>query len=367
MSTSAAPHVVAVVVLPGAPIFEVAVASHVFGSGCVHGIGRSRAAKELYELRMCGLRSVGSQVTGGFSIDTLHGLDGLVEADTVMVLAGTDASDDPPPELLGAVREAHARGARVVAIGGGTFVLAATGLLAGRPATTHWAYLDELSRRHPDVQVVPSALYTADGTRFTCAGAAATLDLCLELVCRDHGAAVADRVARCSVSPPRRTGEQAQIVRGPWAGDRGLATMLDWALARLDQPLTLADMARAANLSPRTLARRFHESLATTPLQWLLTQRIRLAQRLLDTTDEPVQNIAELSGLGSIGTLRKRFVKAVGMAPQTYRRSFREKQLPPPQDRPGRDPGGGCSSAAVSPVEMGTMPDPLRPRAAAPS
>jgi len=205
-------------------------------------------------------------------------------------------------------------------------VLAAAGLLAGRRATTHWMHADELSRRHPDVRLDPFVLYAEDGGIFTSAGSAAGLDLCLELVRQDHGSAVANMLARRLVVPPHRSGGQAQFVETPvpQAGG-GLAGLLDWALARLDQPLALSDLARAAHLSKRTLARRFHAAVGMTPLQWLLTQRIRRAQQLLEATDEPVERIAELAGFGSPANLRQHFSRATGVSPLSYRRTFRHR------------------------------------------
>jgi len=313
---SGARHLVAMVILPETPIVELAVPTEVFGPH------RLEPAQPPYDLRMCGLRAGRTRVAPEFTVEASHGLDGLADADTVIVAADAPDGLSDLPEAL---RAAHARGARIVAIGSGTFLLAASGLLARRCATTHWSQVQKL-RRYPDVRVDPSALYTHDGTIFTCAGGAATLDMCLELVRLDAGTAAANAVARRVVAPLHRAGEQAQIVQAAVSEDGDLATMLEWALARLDQPLTLADLSRAANMSPRTLARRFHASLDTSPLRWLLTQRIRLAQQLLETTDEPVHSIAERSGLGGLGNLRKQFGKATGMAPQTYRRLFREQR-----------------------------------------
>jgi AraC family transcriptional activator FtrA len=311
-------HVVAVAVTPGVPIFELAVPCEVFG------IHRSDLADPWYEFRLCGVRPGRTAVAAGFSVDTAYGLDVLADSDTVIVPACTNVHAAPPGALLEALRDAHARGARIAAICSGAFVLAAAGLLAGRRAATHWMHADELARRYPDVEVDPSVLYVQDGTVFTSAGTAAGLDLCLELVRCDHGARVANMLARRLVIPPHRAGGQAQFVQTPLpqAGE-GLAGLLDWALARLDQPLTLADLAHASHLSTRTLARRFQAAVGTSPMQWLLTQRIRRAQQLLEATDEPVERIAELAGFGSPANLRQHFARATGVSPATYRRTFR--------------------------------------------
>jgi transcriptional regulator GlxA family with amidase domain len=329
-------HLVAMLILPGTPIVELAVPTEVFGPH------RLEPTEPRYDLRMCGLREGRTRVAPAFTVETPHGLDGLAGAGTVIVAAD---APDAPSDLPQALRGAHAHGARIAAIGSGTFLLAASGLLTRRHATTHWSQVEKL-RRYPDVRVDPSALYTHDGTIFTCAGGAATLDLCLELVRLDAGTAAANTVARRVLAPLHRTGEQAQLVQTTVSEDRDFATMLKWALARLDQPLTLADLSRAANMSPRTLARRFHASLATTPLQWLLTQRIRLAQQLLETTNEPVHSIAERTGLGSLGNLRKQFGRATGMAPQTYRRLIRHQRHD--VHRPGRlDPDSTARAFAT--------------------
>jgi AraC family transcriptional regulator, transcriptional activator FtrA len=314
-------HVVTVVVLPGAPIFELAVPCEVFG------IDRPELADPWYELRLCTVEPGPTRVAAGFSVDTEHGLEALADADTVIIPACKDVHASSPPALLDALREAHARGARIAAICSGAFVLAAAGLLAGRRATTHWMHAPELSRRFPDVDLDPFVLYAQDGSIFTSAGTAAGLDLCIELVRQDHGAAVANMLARRIVVPPHRGGGQAQFVETPvpQAAD-SLAGVLDWALARLDQPLTLADLARAAHLSKRTLARRFEGAVGTTPMRWLLAQRVRRAQHLLEATDEPVERIAELAGFGSPANLRQHFSRATGVSPLSYRRTFRHRR-----------------------------------------
>jgi AraC family transcriptional activator FtrA len=313
-------HVVAVAVMPGAPIFELAVPCEVFG------IDRPDLADPWYQLRLCAVEPGRTAVGGGFSVETEHGLEALAAADTVIVPACTDVQAAPPPALLDALRDAYARGARIAAICSGAFVLAAAGLLAGRRATTHWMHADELSRRHPDVDLDPFVLYAQDGAIFTSAGTAAGLDLCLELVRQDHGSSVANMLARRMVVPPHRGGGQAQFLETPVpeAAD-GLAGLLDWALGRLDQRLTLSDLASAAHLSKRTLARRFEATVGTTPMRWLLAQRIGRAQQLLETTDAPVERVAELAGFGSPANLRQHFSRATGVSPLSYRRTFRHR------------------------------------------
>jgi transcriptional regulator GlxA family with amidase domain len=227
--------------------------------------------------------------------------------------------------LLDALRRAHARGARLASICTGAFLLAEAGLLDGRRATTHWAHVDRFLERFPDVDLDPNVLYVEDGTIFTSAGTASGIDLCLHLVRRDLGSDVATAIARRMVVPPHRDGGQAQYVDAPIprCDIDSLGPLLDWALAHLDQPLTLDDLARQGAMSTRTLVRRFQAATGTTPLQWLLAQRVRRAQHLLEATDEPVERVATLAGFGSAPNLRQHFTRIVGVSPMAYRRTFR--------------------------------------------
>jgi AraC family transcriptional activator FtrA len=311
-------HIVAVVVAAGSPIFELSVVTEVFGTN------RADLAERWYDLRLCGLRPGRVDVDGGFSVDVTYGLEGLETADTVIVPAAVNMHDDPPASLVAAIRAAHARGSRIASICSGAFILAAAGILDDRHATTHWIYADELARRFPAVRVDASVLYRQDGQVFTSAGTAAGLDLCLELVRQDHGSAVANRLARRLVTPPHRAGGQAQYVEMPLPEtDDRFSELLDWALARLDRPLTLRDLAQAAHVSTRTLARRFHAALGTSPLRWLQAERIRRAQELLETTDKPIEQVSELVGFGRPSSLREHFLRTTGVSPLAYRRTFR--------------------------------------------
>jgi AraC family transcriptional activator FtrA len=311
-------HVVAVVVTPGSPIFELSVPTEVFG------MNRADLAEPWYDLRLCGLRPGRVDVDRGFSVNVTYGLEGLETADTVIVPACVNMHDDPPAPLVAAIRAAHARGTRIASICSGAFVLAAAGILDDRRATTHWIYADELARRYPAIRVDASVLYRQDGQVFTSAGTAAGLDLCLELVRQDHGSAVANRLARRLVTPPHRAGGQAQYVETPLPeADDPFSELLDWALARLDRPLTLLDLAQAGHVSTRTLARRFHAALGTSPLRWLLAERIRRAQELLETTDKPIEQVSELVGFGRPSSLREHFLRTTGVSPLAYRRTFR--------------------------------------------
>ncbi len=297
--------------------FELAVAYEIFGNPPLD------APHGWYDVLLCG---PGPVRVGPFTVEPDHGLERLVRADTVIVPACADVDEPPPPELVDAVRAAHAAGARVASLCTGAFVLGAAGLLDGRRATTHWAHAAELSARHPSAEVDPDVLYTDNGSVLTAAGKAAAVDLCLHLVHLDHGAAVANSVARRLVMAPHRTGGQAQFVATPvqvTGGDHQLADLLDWARQRLDRPLTVTDMARRASTSPRHLGRRFRAVTGQTPLQWLLTQRVRRAQELLEATDETIEAVAVATGMGTATTLRRQFKRVVGVPPDTYRRTFR--------------------------------------------
>jgi transcriptional regulator GlxA family with amidase domain len=312
-------HSVALAVPDGTPLFELAAACEVFG------VDRELAAT-WYELVVCGPDRAG--VGGWLRTGAQHPLDRLATADTVIVPSVRDVDDAPPPELVDAVRAAHAAGARVVSLCTGAFVLAAAGLLDGRRATTHWAHTSVLAARYPRVRVDPDVLYIDDGAVLTSAGKAAGMDLCLHIVRTDHGAAVANALARTLVVPPHRPGGQAQFIPAPLphGPEHALADLLAWAGARLDQPLTVSDLARQANLSTRHLARQFHAVTGTSPLRWLLTQRVHRAQELLETTDAGIELIATRTGMGTAATLRRSFHRALGVPPETYRRTFRDER-----------------------------------------
>jgi AraC family transcriptional regulator, transcriptional activator FtrA len=309
---------VALAVTDGIPLFELAVPSAVFG------IDRPDLADPWYDLVVCA--APGARVGGWFRAETPHGLDELAGADTVIVPACHDVIDAPPAALVDAVRAAHDACARVASICTGAFVLAAAGLLDGRRATTHWMHAPLLAERYPEVQVDPGVLYIDEGNILTSAGKAAGIDLCLHMVRTDHGTGVANALARRLVVAPHRPGGQAQFIVNPVPPHdaHGLADLLAWTLSHLDQPLTVSDLARRAHMSPRNLSRHFTAVTGTTPLQWLLTQRINRAQELLESTDESIDQIAERVGMGSAATLRRHFNRSVGVPPETYRRTFRD-------------------------------------------
>ncbi len=308
-------HTLAVAVASGVPIFELAIPCEVFG------YERPGLADWWYDFRLCA--APGTRTAAGFAPDTVHGLDVLAEADTVVVPACASVIDDQPADLVEAVRAAHAGGARIVSLCTGAFVLAAAGILDGRPATTHWMHADQLSARYPEVKVDASVLYIDDGDVLTSAGTAAGLDLCLHVVRKDHGATVASALAKRLVMPAHRPGGQAQYIDAQAVEDADeLGPLLDWARRHLHEPLTVGVLARRANVTTRTLIRRFHAATGTTPMAWLRGIRIDRARELLETTTLPVDQIAARSGLGSAANLRHHFTRTVGVPPTTYRRTF---------------------------------------------
>ena len=264
------------------------------------------------------------RTSAGFTIDRPLPLRQLHKADTVIV-PSWEPDREPPAETIAALRAAYKRGARIISVCTDAFLLAAAGLLDGKPATTHWRYADELARRYPGITVSPDVLYVDEGQVLTSAGTAAGIDLCLHVVRRDYGATVANRIARRMVVPPHRDGGQSQYVDVPIpceCDDDGLTSALTWMLENIDQPLTVDDVARQFLFSPRTFARRFRQATGTTPYKWLQSQRILHAQRLLESTDEPIEQIAARAGFGSAANLRQHFVTAVGTSPMAYRRTF---------------------------------------------
>jgi len=261
----------------------------------------------------------------GFDVVVPAGLDALAHADTVVVPGIGDRAWPIGEDALDALRAAAARGARVASICTGAFVLAAAGLLDGRRATTHWQYAERLQRAFPAVDVDPDVLFVDEGDVCTSAGVAAGIDLCLHLVRCDHGAEVANAVARRIVVAAHREGGQAQFVERPLPAEpgTGLAATRAWMLERLDAPLTVPDLARHAGYSPRSFARRFVAETGTTPLQWLIARRVVEAQRLLEGTDLGVDEVAARAGFGTAPALRKHFARALGTSPAAYRRAFR--------------------------------------------
>ena len=308
-------------VTDGMPIFEAAVPCQVFG------VDRPHLADPWYRFSVIPVGDAPVRLTPGFTLTAAGDRWDLDSTDTLVVPACMNVHDDPPAELVDVVRDAYQRGIRILSICSGAFILAAAGVLDGRRATTHWLHAQELSRRYPAVRVDPSVLYVEDANVITSAGTVAGIDACLHLVRIDHGAAVAAELARRLVTPPHRDGGQAQYHRpaSPMIRDDWLATLLDWAGEHLHLPLSTTDLATQANVSVRTLERRFADALGMSPLRWLLQQRVRRAQQFLETTDRPIGWIAATCGFGGPASLRAHFARIVGVPPTTYRRTFHQR------------------------------------------
>ncbi|NUU21829.1 MAG: helix-turn-helix domain-containing protein [Streptomycetaceae bacterium] len=311
---------VAVLAFDGMAPFEMSSVVEIFG------LPRPELGVPWYRLSVCGETREPMRVVGGFSITVDHGLDVLAAADTVIVTAVPDVRGDVSPALIDALRTARARGARIVSICSGAFALAAAGLLDGRVATTHWKYADLLAERYPAVTVDPDVLYVDGDDVLTSAGSAAGLDLCLHLVRKDHGAGVANAVARRLVIPPHREGGQAQFIRaavGEVDGDDGIARSMAWALDNLARPVTVADLAAQAHVSQRTYLRRFSAQTGTSPVRWVLAQRIAASLSLLEETAASIEEVGAAVGFESPVTFRHHFARAMGTSPSAYRRTFR--------------------------------------------
>lgn len=303
-------HVIAVLALHGLIPFDLTIPCEVFGR--VPG----------YDIRVCGeARRIRA---AHFDLAVPHGLDMLDGADTIIVPGITDVRGPVPAKVIAALQ--RARGARIASICTGAFVLAAAGLLDGRRATTHWLAAPLLAQRYPAIEVDPDVLFVDGGRILTSAGAAAGLDLCLHILRGDRGAAVAAEAACLAVMPPQREGGQAQFIRhGPATEGAGLAPLLDWLRRNLQRPLTLASIASRAGMSLRTLSRRFRDQTGTTPLQWLLTARVRRAQHLLETTTLGIEQVATRCGFESAASFRDRFGRVAGVSPSAWRRSFKAR------------------------------------------
>ncbi|GAA2629704.1 helix-turn-helix domain-containing protein [Actinomadura fulvescens] len=297
-------------------LYPVTCASAVFGW---HG----EEIPQHYDFRMCAERPGPVRTTLGADVLVEQGLEALAEADTVLIAGWCTRPDSPA--VLDAVRDAHARGARIVAICEGVWIPAALGLLDGRRSASHWDLVDELSAAFPRARFDSKVLYVDHGDVATGGASATALDLCLNLVRSDHGAALAARIGRQFATPPLREGGQRQFPELPTSGPvpDSLAPLLEWITARLDQPLTVEDIAARSGVSPRTLSRHFTRQLGVSPGRWLLERRIATTRALLEETDLPVETIAQRVGLSSAVNLRRRFYSALRTTPAAYRRSFR--------------------------------------------
>ena len=286
------------------------------------GLAAAADGSPHYAFSTCSVDGGPVRTTSGFAIAPEAGLRALASAGTVVVPGYAGILAPPPEPALAALRRAAARGARGLSVCTGAFAVAHARLLDGRRAATHWAWADELARRFPTVTVDPAVLFVDEGAVMTSAGLSAGIDLSLHAIRKDHGAACGERVARHMVAPPHRDGGQAQFIERPPPAPGSLEPTRRWAAERLDEPLDVAAMASHAGVSPRTFARRFREETGTTPLQWLLGQRVLESRRLLEESDLPVETIAWRCGFGTAASLRDHFRRATATTPTAYRRAF---------------------------------------------
>ncbi|MGX1270656.1 GlxA family transcriptional regulator [Streptomyces phaeoluteigriseus] len=325
------PHRVVVLALDGLLPFELGIPHRIFGRP------KDSRGRHLYEVVTCSVRPPGAVETDAdFAVQVAHGPEALATADTVIVPASYELG---PVFEKGVLTEdlaaalAHIRpGTRLASICTGVYVLAAAGVLDGRPATTHWADAARLQRLFPSVRVDPDVLFIDDGDILTSAGVAAGIDLCLHMVRRDHGTAVANEVARRTVVPPHRDGGQAQYIERPVPDPQlsGTTTARAWALGRLHEPIQLRDMAAQEAMSVRTFTRRFREEVGVSPGQWLTQQRVERARHLLESTDLSVDQVARDAGFGTAQSMRQHLQAALGVTPTAYRRTFRTRTTEEP-------------------------------------
>lgn len=309
---------VAMIVYDGVAPFEVGVLCEAWGTD------RSRHGLPVFDFAVCAPKAGIVATTSGFGLAVEHDLGRVGQADLVTVPA-VPSNRAVPEEVLGALRAAHQRGARILSVCSGAFALGQAGLLDGRDCTTHWSHTSDLSEQFPLANVIPEVLYVDDGQVITSAGSAAGLDACLYLWRQEFGAAVASEVARRMVVPPQREGGQAQFIRRavPECEAETLGPLLVWVTEHLAEPLSVDVLARRANMSARTFARRFRDETGTTPHAWITSQRVVRAEQLLEETDRPVDWIAAEVGFGNAATLRHHFTQVRAISPQGYRRTFR--------------------------------------------
>ncbi|QJW36382.1 helix-turn-helix domain-containing protein [Cellulosimicrobium protaetiae] len=310
---------VAAVVCDGLAPFEFGVVCEVFG------LDRSEDGVPSFDFRVCGpVAGAPVRTSVGALVVPEHGLDATDDVDLLIVPAIRIGSHYPP-EVLDAVRRASARGALLLSVCSGVFLLAAAGVIEGRRVTTHWMHADELRRQYPNLDIDPDVLFVDDGNLVTSAGTAAGIDACLHLVRRELGAKVANTIARRMVVPPQRDGGQRQFVQRPVpeCAEDSFAELLEWMTEHLDEPLTVRDLARRAVTSERTFARAFVAQTGTTPLAWLTSQRVAHAQALLEESTLDLEEVARRCGFGSAALLRHHFRRAVGITPTEYRQTFR--------------------------------------------
>ncbi|QKW07177.1 helix-turn-helix domain-containing protein [Streptomyces sp. NA04227] len=322
-SAAASRHRVVVLAMDGLLPFELGIPQRIFG------LAKDAHGHPLYEILTCALRAGPVRTDGDFAVLVDHGPELLATADTVVVPASYELGPvHEEGRLTGELAAAlgHIRpGTRLVAICTGGYVLAAAGYLNGRPATTHWASADHFQELFPKVEVDADVLFVDDGDVLTSAGVAAGIDLCLHIVRRDHGTAVANEVARRTVVPPHRDGGQAQYIERPLPEPQLATTTAAraWALDRLHEPIQLRDLAEREAMSVRTFTRRFREEVGVSPGQWLTRQRVERARQLLESSDLSIDQIAQDAGFGTAQSMRQHLQSALGVTPTAYRRTFR--------------------------------------------
>ncbi|GIG83004.1 GlxA family transcriptional regulator [Planotetraspora kaengkrachanensis] len=335
-------HRVAVLALDGVYPFELTIPQRIFGTAT------GAEGKPLYEVVTCGVTAGPVRTSADFSINVDYGIDVVATAGTVVIppfVCDPEDTQDWLPEPVAAALARIRPGTRVMSICTASYVLAAAGLLDGRPATSHWNVAEHFQRMFPQVDVDANVLFVDDGDVLTAAGVAAGIDLCLHLVRRDHGAEIANQVARRCVVPPWREGGQAQFIERPVPEPTASSTSATraWALERLHRPISLSEMAGRAQMSVRTFSRRFREEVGVTPGQWLIRQRVEHARRLLETTDLPVDGVAVEAGFGTGASLRQHMTAALGVSPTAYRHTFHAAI---PAARPDLGPRAGDDHSA---------------------
>ena len=326
MRKNQAMHRITVLALDGVIPFDLGIPARVFSAA------RDSRGAPLYEVTTCSLTGGAVRTSGDYTIVVDHGDEALIAADTVVIATqqprGRLYDDGVPDAALAAALAAIPETTRILSICTGSYVLAAVGLLDGRPATTHWARAEHFQRLFPRVRVDPRVLFVDDGRVLTSAGVAAGIDLCLHVIRNDHGSEIANAAARICVVPPWREGGQAQFIERPLpeVASATTAPTRGWALGNLREPLTLADLASHGQMSIRTFTRRFRAEVGMSPNRWIAQQRVDHARGLLETSDLPVESIAYEAGFGSATALRQHFQAALGVAPTAYRRTFRARE-----------------------------------------
>jgi AraC family transcriptional regulator, transcriptional activator FtrA len=317
----------------GWSLFEAGIVNEIFG------LTRPEIPRALYKYRVAQAEPGELRVAGGVTIQADGNLTLLRRADVIVIPGWRDHRETPPSSVLDALRAAHRRGARLLSICTGAFVLAATGLLDGRRATTHWRYAQAFRSRFPHVTLLPDVLYVDEGNILTSAGSAAGIDACLHIVRSDYGTEVANLIARTMVTPPHRAAGQAQFVPAPVPSRdiHGVSPVMDWARSRLTQPLRIAELAKKAAMSERTFLRRFTEQVGIGPKRWLRRERVLLAQGLLETSIRPLSAIARATGFSTVEALRAAFKDTIGAPPSEHRKMFKPAAkrgagaIPPPR------------------------------------